>query len=149
MLTELFVLGSAGLEGVARRLREDAAAFGEALQLVNILKDAAADAGEGRFYLPSTLNRADVLALARADLETAGRYVLCLHAAGAPRGMVEFTLLPVLLAWATLERVEEHGAGARIDRGRVGALVARMHDSLDRGDLAGVLPLSGDGGEPA
>ena len=48
MLTELFLLGRPTLSGVAAFLRGRAAAFGEALQLVNILKDAAGDAAEGR-----------------------------------------------------------------------------------------------------
>jgi farnesyl-diphosphate farnesyltransferase len=144
MLTELFVLGSGRLENVAPQLRGDAATFGEALQLVNILKDSATDAGEGRFYLPAALERADVLALARRDLVTAGRYSLRLHEARAPRGLVEFTVLPVLLAWATLECVEEQGPGAKIDREQVRSLLARMHDSLNRGVPGEVLPFVGD-----
>jgi farnesyl-diphosphate farnesyltransferase len=146
MLTELFVLGSRRLEAIAERLRGDAATFGEALQLVNILKDSATDAGEGRFYLPPAPDRSQVLALARRDLQTAGRYSLRLHESGAPQGLVEFTVLPVLLAWATLERVEARGPGAKIDRDQVRSLVAHMHHSLDRGALAEILPLSGDDG---
>jgi farnesyl-diphosphate farnesyltransferase len=149
MLTELFVLGDGRLKAIAPRLRRDAATFGEALQLVNILKDSATDAGEGRFYLPPALDRADVLALARSDLGTAGRYSLRLHEAGAPRGLVEFTVLPVLLAWATLERVEEQGPGAKIDRDQVRSLVARMHDSLSRNAPGEILPFAGDDSDSA
>src|SRR5207249_5078070 len=71
MLTELFLLGCAGLQPIASDLRTDASAFGEALQLVNILKDSAADAVEGRHYLPGGIDRAEVFTLARGDLRTA------------------------------------------------------------------------------
>ncbi len=52
MLTELFLLDRPALAGVAATMRERAATFGEALQLVNILKDSEGDAREGRRYLP-------------------------------------------------------------------------------------------------
>src|SRR5512140_322969 len=65
MLTDLFLTGHPVLEGVAPFLRERAAPFGEALQLVNILKDADADRAEGRRYLPEGVPRSDVFALAR------------------------------------------------------------------------------------
>ena len=53
MLSELFLLDRPALSGIAPYLRERAATFGEALQLVNILKDSATDAEEGRRYLPA------------------------------------------------------------------------------------------------
>ena len=110
MLTELFLLQDRDeLRPAAPALRQDAASFGEALQLVNILKDAASDAVEGRCYLPDAVEVGEVFALARRDLEVAGRYCVRLEQAGAPRGFVAFTCLPVLLAWATLRRVEEPG----------------------------------------
>ena len=56
--------------------------FGEALQLVNILKDASSDATEGRIYLPPGVDRARVFALARRDLDTAAAYVGTLQRAG-------------------------------------------------------------------
>src|SRR5262249_55911514 len=71
MLTELFLLGRKELLPVATTLRDRAAFFGEALQLVNILKDAAVDAGEGRQFLPEAVPRAEVFALARRDLHVA------------------------------------------------------------------------------
>ena len=52
MLTELFLLGRQQLTTIATDLRADASAFGEGLQLVNILKDSDADVQEGRRYLP-------------------------------------------------------------------------------------------------
>ena len=65
MLSELFLLDRPGLAGIAAYLRERAATFGEALQLVNILKDSAVDAKEGRRYLPAEVPKAEVFALAR------------------------------------------------------------------------------------
>jgi len=57
LLTDLFLLGRPVLQTVAPALRERAPVFGEGLQLVNILKDSAADALEGRRYLPATVDR--------------------------------------------------------------------------------------------
>lgn len=140
MLTELFLLGREELQTVAPLLRRDAGTFGEALQLVNILKDSAADAREGRRYLPGESEPGEILALARRDLECAGRYSQRLHDAGAPRGVVEFTLLPVLLAWATLDRVEEEGPGSKLTRDEVREIVATMNRALEAGSLAGIRP---------
>jgi farnesyl-diphosphate farnesyltransferase len=133
MLTELFLLGRPGLEPAAPSLRARAAAFGEALQLVNILKDAEGDAKEGRRYLPETVPRAEIFALARGDLGTAGEYIETLRGAGAPRGILEFTALPVSLAWATLAKVEAKGSGAKVSRPEVFRITQRVKRALDRG----------------
>ena len=136
MLTELFLLGRDNLVPVADALRARAATFGEALQLVNILKDSAQDAAEGRDYLSAAAPRAEVFALARADLESAMAYILTLQQAKAPRGILEFTALPVRLARATLERVELSGPGAKLTRLEVAAIVAELRMSLDLGRAA-------------
>ncbi len=138
MLTELFLLGRPELDPIVGELRRDAARFGEALQLVNILKDAAGDAGEGRSFLPPDIDPAEVFRLARQDLEAAGRYSNRLHEHGAPRGIVAFTLMPVLLAWATLDRVAEHGPGAKLTRPEVREILKTMETALDAGDLGGL-----------
>jgi farnesyl-diphosphate farnesyltransferase len=140
MLTELFLLSSPSLESRAGFLRERAGLFGEALQLVNILKDSAFDLSEGRSYLPGGATRAEVFDLARRDLVSATEYVLALFEAGAHRGMVEFTALPLLLAWASLDRVEEKGAGAKLTRPEVFAIVERMQAALDRGEAPVSVP---------
>jgi len=139
MLTELFLLGRKELSEVAASMRRDAAAFGEALQLVNILKDRAADAVEGRHYLPRGVDRAEVFALARRDLMTAAGYCARLERAGADRGLVAFTALPVLLASATLDRVQERGAGAKVTRDEVTAIVAGLHAALDTGSVGALV----------
>jgi farnesyl-diphosphate farnesyltransferase len=128
MLTDLFLARPCSLKQVAAVLRTNAAAFGEGLQLVNILKDAAADARHGRVYLPAGVGRAQVFALARTDLDAADEYVLALLTAGAAQGLVAFTALPVLLARATLDRVERHGAGAKLTRHEV----VQLRSALDR-----------------
>jgi len=131
MLTELFLLGSPGLKTIAPSLRAGAAGFGEALQLVNILKDSASDLGEGRSYLPSGVDPMLVFALARGDLEGAGEYVRGLQQAGAPRGVIAFVALPVLLAWAALDRVAAQGPGAKLTRPEVAAIARSLAASLD------------------
>ena len=136
MLSELFVLDRPGLAGIAGFLRERAATFGEALQLVNILKDSAVDAEEGRRYLPAEVPAAEVFALARRDLGVAKDYILTLQKAGAPRGIVEFTALPVRLAWAALERVEKHGPGSKVSRPEVFLIVQKLKWALDRDEPA-------------
>jgi farnesyl-diphosphate farnesyltransferase len=134
MLTDLFLLKREQLASIASHLRRRAAAFGEALQLVNILKDASVDVSEGRRFLPSRVPRSKVFALARRDLQTAAEYTLTLQQAGAPRGIVEFCALPAELAWATLEKVEREGAGSKISRLEVFTIKQRIDRALDRGE---------------
>ena len=133
MLTELFLLDRPNLADIASELRNRASTFGEALQLVNILKDSSGDAVEGRRYLPRDVNAGQVFALARSDLESAKQYVNLLRQAGAERGIVEFCALPVLLAWATLGRVEREGSGAKLTRPEVREIVIGLGEALDRG----------------
>jgi farnesyl-diphosphate farnesyltransferase len=136
MLTELFLVGCPRLDSIAPSLRASAAKFGEALQLVNILKDSASDANEGRRYLPAAVDRGEVFALARGDLDDARRYVLDLQRNGAPHGMVAFTALPVLLARNTLDRVERDGPGAKLTRSEVFDIARRLDQALSRDDPA-------------
>ena len=130
--TELFIVDH-GLDAIGPDLRSRAPRFGEALQLVNILKDAAFDHDEGRRYLPPEVDRDEVFALAREDLDIAAAYTNLLQAAGAPRGVVAFCALPTRLAYATLERVERDGPGSKITRDEVFAITADMHEALDEG----------------
>lgn len=145
MLTDLFVLAEPTLRPIAAELRADAVGFGEGLQLVNVLKDSAGDAREGRVYVPDRIGRDPVLARARRDLTVASRYCERLHEAGASRGLVEFAVLPVLLAWATLDVVERRGPGTKIGRQEVFAIVQRMHEALERGEPGRVLEAAATG----
>jgi phytoene/squalene synthetase len=121
-------------ETAAPYLMKRARWFGEGLQLTNIVKDAADDEGEGRSFLPKEGRREDVFNLAREDLHLAGQYVTRLEQARAPRGVVAFSAVPVLLAWGTLERVEAQGPGAKLTRDEVSEIVAGVHRALDAGE---------------
>jgi farnesyl-diphosphate farnesyltransferase len=136
LLTELFLLGRPELAATAPYLRERSRVFGEGLQLVNILKDSASDATEGRRYLPAGVGRAQVMDLARRDLRAAREYVLALQEAGAERGLVAFNALPVELAHATLDRVETAGPGSKLTRKEVYAIVQQLNSALDRNEPA-------------
>ena len=122
MLTELFLLHaesqrtSASLAALAATLRAHARAFGEGLQLTNILKDRGEDAREERHFVPEAVELRTLFALARSDLRDAARYVGALVAARLPEGLVAFTALPVRLALDTLQAVEARGAGAKVGR---------------------------------
>lgn len=116
MLTALFVLAEPDLAAVRGRLDAGAAAFGEALQLVNILKDAASDAREGRLYVPEAIPREAVEALARADVARGRVYLDALREGGASKGVRAFCALPLRLAEATLDRLRE---GAKLTREEV------------------------------
>jgi farnesyl-diphosphate farnesyltransferase len=133
LLTELYVLGRPGLAGIAADLRARAAAFGEGLQLVNILKDAGPDARAGRIYLPSAARLDEVFAMASDDLRTAAVYTELLRAAGAQRGLVAFNALISQLAVATLDRLARDGLGAKLTRGEVMSILAQVAQGLDSG----------------
>jgi phytoene/squalene synthetase len=146
LLTEHFLHEEVPLRTVSAGLRARARPFGEALQLVNILKDSEDDAREGRRYLPAAVPREDVFALARRDLGAAEEYIGALHGAGAPAGILEFTALPVALAWAALARVEETGPGAKVGRPEVFRIAQRVRRAIARGECPALYDrtLSGD-----
>jgi farnesyl-diphosphate farnesyltransferase len=133
MLTELFVLGTPTLTAVAAELRARSRRFGEALQLVNILKDVQPDANEGRRYLPREVSLAEVFALARADLRAAGEYTEILRDGGADRGLVVFNALNARLGIATLRTMRDRGLGAKLTRAQVLALAAEVVRAAEHG----------------
>jgi len=136
LLTELFLLEHPVLAPVAADLRGRSRAFGEGLQLVNILKDSASDATQGRLYLPEGVDRAELLDLARRDLGEASAYALTLQRMGAARGLVAFNALPIRLAYATLDRVDTAGPGSKLTRPEVFAILQRLHRALERNEPA-------------
>lgn len=139
LLTELYIVGNDDLQAVAEQLRTDAARFGEALQLVNILKDCDDDAAEGRRYLPGDIPRDEIFERAHDDLRAAKRYVHTLSEGGATDGVLAFNALPILLAHATLVRVREQGPGSKIGRAAVLALLSRLHLARVRGTIPALL----------
>ncbi len=125
LLTSLLLHDAPQLAGEATTLRAHERAFGEALQLVNILKDEDDDASEGRSFLPVSVRRSDVMALAREDLRHAATYTEALVRAGAPPGFVAFTSMPAELAAKTLDRVESDGPGAKVSKATVLEMMVR------------------------
>jgi farnesyl-diphosphate farnesyltransferase len=133
LLTALFLAAFPELDAVQGVLERHAPAFGEGLQLVNVLKDREEDERGGRHYVPSGVSLSLLFDLARADLDQATAYVLALQEAGVPRGVVAFTAFPVLLARETLDISERQGPGAKVTRDRVAALVSAMDHAIDKG----------------
>ncbi len=77
--------------------------YGQALQLINILRDRHADATLGRNYI-HTNDVAHWLVMARRWLAEATPYCMALHS-----GRLRYvTLLPALLGWRTLRLIETH-----------------------------------------
>jgi len=130
MLTELFLLGRPALAGIAEDLRNRGAAFGEGLQLVNILKDAGPDAAEGRVYLPRRASTREVIALAESDMAVAATYTEALRAAGAELGLVAFNAFITKLAVANLRLLREKGLGAKLSRLQVATISAEVTRAL-------------------
>jgi farnesyl-diphosphate farnesyltransferase len=133
MLTELFLVQCPSLEVVAGELRDRSAEFGEALQLVNILKDAGADAAEGRAYLPEGVSQPEVFQLARSDLRRAMEYTELQQAAGGASGVVAFNALNARLAIGTLHLLRNKGAGAKLSRLRVMSIAAEVLVAVESG----------------
>jgi farnesyl-diphosphate farnesyltransferase len=135
LLTALFEETVSGLsEKLRSDLRERAVSFGIGLQMVNVVKDVAADFGErGVCFLPLALAREyrldvdrlldpamrdagvavvrAVCARAREHLRRAEEYVALWPASGpggqAGRAVRSFCLVPLALALATLRTVEQ------------------------------------------
>ena len=135
LLTEMFLTRDPSLEAERDALMDLAPAFGEGLQLVNILKDAPSDAREGRMYLPQGVERAEVVRLARADLEQANEYVAILTRAGASSHVRTFCELPVRLAEATLDRLA--AGAAKLTREEVMAIFVKVTDKAARREVLG------------
>lgn len=105
--------------------------LGTGLQLVNILKDARRDAGQGRRYLPpadTPAARAEVfnvtLAEARRCLTRGVEYVLALPA--DEPALRQFCGLPIVWGALTLRNAERDPAAAKITRDKVGASIEQF-----------------------
>jgi farnesyl-diphosphate farnesyltransferase len=133
LLTEVFVNDCPALYGVLPTLVEHQAAFGEGLQLVNILKDESVDRGEGRSYLPVGVTRSELLELARHDIKLATTYIATLQRGGAPGGFVAFCSLSAQLADASLVVLDRDGPGAKVSRLEVMRIFAEVMAATARG----------------
>lgn len=130
LLTDLFLHDAPQLGAVRGPLEASTKAFGEGLQLVNILKDSGDDAREGRVYLPTAVDRDVVMDLARDNLDAASAYIGALQEGGAPKGFLGFTGISVLLARAALASLEENGPGAKVPRLEVMRLMGKLQRDL-------------------
>lgn len=147
LLTAVFLLDAPQLAAEAGTLGRTERAFGEGLQLVNILKDSAADRAQGRVFLPEALGFAGALEKAKADLRQAAEYVAALQRADAPTGYVGFTALSLLLAFATVRQLEARGPGAKVAREEVARLSGQLFNLLAAGERVDSLALaSGEAG---
>ncbi|GMU63198.1 MAG: hypothetical protein AMXMBFR34_49610 [Myxococcaceae bacterium] len=133
LLTEVFLHDAPSLASQQQALTGRMVAFGEGLQLVNILKDAGDDARDGRVYLPASTPKSDIFDLARADLDAANEYVKALQAGGAPKGFMGFTGISLALAYKALDTLEEQGAGAKVSRLEVARLLGVLQGELAAG----------------
>lgn len=133
LLTELFLLRTSSLRSVEAGLRAEAAAFGEALQLVNILKDRERDAAEGRRFIPEGAEPSAILSRARTDCERAQVYTSLLEQGGASAGILAFTRFPLRVAEETLTALEATGAGAKIGRARVLSILEEERNKATQG----------------
>jgi len=82
------------------------------------------------------VSASDLIVELIGGIEPAREYVLALQSAGAERGLVAFVALPVRLAVATLDRLEQAGPGSKLTRPEVYAIVQRMNRALDHGEPA-------------
>jgi farnesyl-diphosphate farnesyltransferase len=134
MLTRLFQWYSPAIAERSAALEPRAVAFGNALQLTNILKDVREDLERGSCWLPRTLlaehgltpeallepgNRGEAMkahgqmvAVAHRELRKAFEYVMALP--GQERGIRLFCLWPLFLAVMTLRKL--YGNAAVLER---------------------------------
>jgi farnesyl-diphosphate farnesyltransferase len=103
-------------------------AYGQALQLVNVLRDADRDLAIGRRYLPAGTDLQHWMDRAQSGLESGMRYVGALHNA---RVRVA-SALPALIGARTLSLLRAEGPGAKVPRAEVRALLWRTLLSLGR-----------------
>jgi farnesyl-diphosphate farnesyltransferase len=132
LLTAVFLHDTPRLSAVRDVLEENQVAFGEGLQLVNILKDQSADLLVGRSYLPANVAHETFFVLARKDLGSAERYVAALVSGGAAPEVVSFTTLIWRLADASLTVLQSGGAGAKLPRTEVMRLLTLAQESVAR-----------------
>lgn len=133
LLTQVFLHDTPSLASQRAALEKHMVAFGEGLQLVNILKDAGDDARDGRVYLPGAVAKADIFDLARADLDAANDYVKALQQGGAPKGYLGFTGISLMLAYRALDTLEEKGPGAKVSRLEVAKWMGVLQGELAAG----------------
>lgn len=132
MLTNLFVNFHGPLRDHRDELIQLSRCFGEALQLVNILRDHGIDLDAGRRYVPDEDTYKKLLDLAEHDCVDARRYLDVLREAQTPAGVIEFNAFNLRLAEATLALVRAHGPGAKVTRDVVTETLKHVAMGRDR-----------------
>lgn len=174
--TDLTARHVAGLSHLAEReLRQRGVALGKALQLVNVLRDAAADLRAGRCYWPTALllphglspvalaelvapqalppPRAQVQALLRltdqlSDLIIAASERAWPYVQAIPTTEVRLRLAcawPLLLALATLAKVRQAGSPILHPEAPVKVTRGQVYRLISRSTAAALLDRGGDG----
>ena len=116
MLTELFIHHHPPLAPHRSRLMELSTCFGEALQLVNILRDRGIDLDAGRRYVPDDAAYTELLDIAEQNCAEAYGYIDLLTREATPAGVIEFNAFNLRLAEATLGLVRSQGPGVKVPR---------------------------------
>lgn len=147
MCSTLFVAYQPELATIRVQLQDDSAAFGEGLQLVNIIRDADDDLHAGRCYLPKCVNRDKLISLARQDLETATAYIETLERSSAHPGIVAFNTFNAALAHQTLRAIEQGGVGAKVSRKHVNELHEAIQNGVQTGTPLASLAAAGRAAE--
>ncbi len=141
MLSELFLLEHPAGRVVEVELRQLGRAFGECLQLTNILKDSGGDTAERRVFIPPSVARAEVFELAFSAAEQGHQYLRLLQQYRFPDDLIRFCTLPLILAEQTLHRVHRDGPASKLHRSEVMEILRQvmLQDQPDRAMLPELL----------
>lgn len=123
LCTELFILHHAPLVPDRERLLTLSVAFGETLQLVNIIRDQHADHAAGRNFVPGQVPTDQLIDLAHQVCDQSREYIAMLERRDVPEGILRFNQINLGLAVATLDLLRNQGPGVKLTREHVARLV--------------------------
>ena len=103
MLTTVFALHSAAFAKAISGRESLAIAFGQALQMTNILKDSPEDRLRGVSWKPKGIDQTELLVIAHQKLEDSLRYIYCIPK--SEPGIRQFCFLAFGLAVLTLKQI--------------------------------------------
>lgn len=122
MLTTVFALHSAAFAKAISGKESLAIAFGQALQMTNILKDSPEDQLRGVSWKPKGVDQTELLVIAHQKLEDSLRYIYCIPK--SEPGIRQFCFLAFGLAVLTLRQIARRhqfpeGAEVKLTRPQV------------------------------
>ena len=122
MLTTVFALHSAAFAKAISGKESLAIAFGQALQMTNILKDSPEDQLRGVSWKPKGVDQTELLVIAHQKLEDSLRYIYCIPK--SEPGIRQFCFLAFGLAVLTLRQIArrhqfQEGAEVKLPRPQV------------------------------